>query len=474
MRCLAATKFFLLLLAMLVPFSATASGFQDEGKRVALVIGTGAYESVSALPNPGNDARAIAAAFTRLQFDVIEALDKRLPELKAAIGEFLTKLPDTDIAVLYYAGHSIQIDNENYLIPTDATFDTADALMEQVVPVSSIIGAMDRLAKTKIVVLDACRDNPFLEIAESVLGTADDGRSLAQGLAAISGPEDISQAGSSDYDTYGTVIAYAAAPGRTASDGDGEHSPYTDALLQFMERPGLEVGRMFREVASHVIAETENQQKPEYLVRLTDEVFFSRPEPNQCDYLAIAPFNQVGIAGVEFEKIKPQPAIDACSVAIAENPEHPRYLYNLGRAYDAAGKYVQAVRHYRQSADLGYVHAISNLGVMHINGQGTGQDFNEGVRLLKTAKSLGSRQARISLRASDFSVLFEKAEFEQLQAALKTAGFYEGAIDGDFGPGSQAALRNFQNENGFQNNGVTLETLDALNALSIIPPYELN
>src|SRR5690606_18277956 len=121
----------------------------------------------------------------------------------------------------------------------------------------------------------------------------------------------------------------------------------------------------------------------EYLVRLTDEVFFSRPQPSGWDYFAVAPYNQVGIPGVEFDAIKPARAIAACEEALTADPEHPRYLHNLGRAYDAAADYVRAVDYYQKSSERGYVPAFSTLGVMNINGQGTKQDFVKGVRLLK-------------------------------------------------------------------------------------------
>jgi tetratricopeptide (TPR) repeat protein len=333
---------------------------------------------------------------------------------------------------------------------------------------------MDSRAKTKIVVLDACRNNPFVDQFRTIVHKSGERRDVGEGLARIDPPEKVEKLQSEGYNTYGSIIAFAAAPGATASDGMGDNSPYTTALLQQIERPGVEVGRMFRLAAAHVVQETEGGQKPEYLVRLTDEVFFSRPQPADCDYFAIAPYNQVGIPGVEFDAIKPARAIAACEEALEADADNPRYLHNLGRAFDAAALYSKAVEFYRRSAELGYVPALNNLGVMHINGQGTDQNFNEGIRLLKQARDRGYRLAKVGLRSADFTVLFENAEFKVLQSALKDGGFYSGAVDGDFGTGSQAALEAFQKARGLALNGATLETLDALGIVDVIPPYELN
>ena len=230
----------------------------------------------------------------------------------------------------------------------------------------------------------------------------------------------------------------------------------------------------FRAAASSVIKKTEGRQKPEYLVRLTDEVYFARPEPNECDILAIAPYNSVGLDGVDFDDIKSSKAIRACKAALAIDPGHPRYQHNMGRALDAAARYNQAVNFYRRAAEQDYVPAIHTFGVMHINGQGTKQDFTTGVKLLKQAAKRQYRLAKIALRSADFSKLFERGEFKALQKRLRQRGFYNGPIDGDFGEGSKNALRSFQEANDLRPKGATLETLDELGLLETIPHYDLN
>ncbi|MCO6185954.1 caspase family protein [Rhizobium sp. L1K21] len=448
--------------------------FQDAGKRVALVIGISQYENAPSLVNPTNDAGLIAKTLRTLKFDVIEVIDPSLDNIAEARRTFVDRLEGSDIAFFYYAGHAVQIDNINYIVPRDALFDQPATIFTQLQAVTEIIDEMDRLAKTKLIVLDACRNNPFEEILETAFAEDSQGHSVGRGLAAIDRTANLEKPESSGFNTYGSVIAFAAAPGKTATDGEGGNSPYTAALAREMVRPGVEVGQMFRSAAANVVKATAGEQRPEYLVRLTDEVFLSRPQPSDCDYFAIAPFNQVGIPGVEFDKIKPSKAIPSCQDALAEEPDHPRFLHNLGRAYDAAAQYDKAVEYYKKSADLGYVPAFSTLGVMNINGQGTEQNFHEGVKLLKHAAGLGYRMAKLALRNQDFTVLFRKDEFKRLQAALKTEGYYDGPVDGDFGPKSLAALRSFQDAHQLAANGGTLETLDALNLIDAIPHYELN
>jgi TPR repeat protein len=453
---------------------AETNAFQDAGKRLALVIGISDYEHAQPLRNPVNDARLIAKSLEDLRFEVIFVENAGRAQLTSAHADFVSRLDGTDIAVLYYAGHAIQIDSANYLVPGDAALRSVESVSSELVDLARIVNEMDSRAKTKIVILDACRDNPFERQLAEVLAHAGGERKLGRGLAAIREPTRLEKPEGEGFNTYGSIVAFAAAPGATATDGDGDNSPYTKALAAELARPGVEVGQMFRVAAATVLAETGGKQRPEYLVRLTDEVFFSRPQPSDCDYFAIAPYNQVGIPGVEFDKIRPASAISACEAALAAEPDHPRFLHNLGRAYDAASDYDRAVAFYRKSANLDYVPAFSTLGVMHINGQGTRQDFVEGVRLLKHAASLGYRLAKVGLRNQDFSAIFEQDQFKALQSALKERGHYKGPVDGNFGSGSKAALEAFQAAEGLSSGGATLETLDRLSLLGVIPNYKLN
>lgn len=456
-------------LAATAALAQEGSVYNAPGNKVAWVIGIGAYEETTPLVNPENDASAMADALRALDFNVVETLHPNSEALRRDEAQFVNLLFDADVAMLYYAGHSIQVNSENYILPTDSDFGTLERFRAQTMGVSGILTKMDRLAKMKIVVLDACRDNPFAEQLADATGDPQ----LTRGLAPITSLVTDADLAAAETDVYGTIVAYAAAPGRTALDGEGQNSPYTKALLSRLHEPGLEVGRLFRQVAADVIAESKGQQRPEYLVKLTDEFYFRNIEPHQCDYLAAEPINNLSIPGVEFDLLQTDKAIAACSDALADTPEHARYSHNLARALDAAGRYADSIPHYRVAAAQGYVHALNNLGVMHVNGQGVEQDFVEGTRLLNEARGRGHVQARVNLQGTDFSVLMSGAEFRPIQEKLSALGHYNGPIDGDFGKGSKAALAAYQKANGFLKNGLTLETLDALDLLHIIPNFVL-
>ena len=441
-------------------------------KRVAFVAGVGLYQNIDPLPNPANDANAVAESLGRLGFDVVKLIDPTYRELRDAELDFIDMLDDADVAFFYYAGHSIQLDGVNILIPVDARLDSIDEMSSKTFQLARLVNRMDRFAKTKIIVLDACRDNPFVDKLQSA--AAAQGKSVSRGLARISTLVEDEEIKATDFDTYGTIVSYAAAPGNVASDGQGYNSPYTAALLKRIEEPGLEVGSLFRQVAADVVRQTGGAQKPEYLVKLTDEFYFLNPEPDQCDYLAIEPLNNLSIPGIEFDRVNFKKAIPACRKALEQHPEHPRYAHNLARAYDVSGEHEKSIPYYTIAADQGYVHAINSLGVMYVNGQGVSQDFYKGVELLNRAKKRGHVQARVNLQGTDFSVLLQSPQFIEVQSRLEQLGLYDGPESGIFDDGTKQALANYQKNNKLAVNGLTLETLDHLNLVHVIPHFKLN
>ena len=246
----------------------------DAGQRVALVIGNGAYENATPLKNPGADARAVAEKLEALGFETHAALDATQAGLLGVISDFIDALDGAEAALFYYSGHGLQLGDENYLLPVDISVENELSVRYGAVAISDILADMERRTEANIVVLDACRDNPFAEELRRATGAT---RSLgaSRGLARMS-PS-----------ASGTIIAYAAAAGAVAADGDGEHSPYTEALLQEIDRPGAEVGLIFRRVAGRVVEATGGDQRPELLVRLTSEFYFSAPQA--VEVAAVAP-----------------------------------------------------------------------------------------------------------------------------------------------------------------------------------------
>ncbi len=226
-----------LLLPWVAPLPAFAAG------RVALVVGNGAYTQTSPLANPVNDARAVGAALDRIGFDVtvLENLDE--DEMDDALGEFEEDSVAADVALLFYAGHGMEMNGANYLIPVDARLASASAVSRETVALDSVLAAMAG-AGTRIVILDACRNNPFVR---SMRGAAR-ANVRSGGLAAVASGE-------------GLLVAYAAAAGDVAADGDrSENSPYTTALLEHLERPGVDVRVMLGDVGAEVRGRTGDQQ----------------------------------------------------------------------------------------------------------------------------------------------------------------------------------------------------------------------
>lgn len=441
-------------------------------KRVAFVAGVGDYQNIDPLPNPTNDANAIADSLGRLGFEVVKLIDPSYRELRDAELDFIDMLDEADVAFFYYAGHSIQVDGVNMLIPVDAELDSVNTMVDKTFQLSKLVNRMDRFAKTKIIVLDACRDNPFVDKLHA--SSQATGRGVSIGLAGIGTLVTDEEIKATQFDTYGTIVSYAAAPGNVAADGEGFNSPYTTALLKRLEEPGLEVGRLFRQVAADVVRETGGAQKPEYLVKLTDEFYFLNPEPDQCDYLAIEPQNNLSIAGVEFDRINFEKAIPACRMALEANPSHPRYAHNLARALDLSGEHEKSIPYYTIAADQGYVHAINSLGVMYVNGLGVEQNFFTGVELLNQAKKRGHVQARVNLQGTDFSVLLTSSQFIDVQSRLQVLGVYAGSVSGIYDEPTKLVIAAYQADKKLAVNGLTLETLDHLDLLQVIPNFKLN
>jgi hypothetical protein len=214
--------------------------------RIALVIGNASYKHLDPLPNAGNDARDMSGALRSLGFDVLEGVDLDQAGLKAITRTFLAKLKGADAALFFYAGHGIQVQSINYLLPLDAELKSMTDVVFDAVPLQDIVAMMEREAKTVIVFLDACRDDP---LREQNIGFQTRGLSIEAGLAPQSG-------------AAGTYIAFAAEPGRPSYDGTGRNSYFTGALLKHMTAPGVDIRIMMSDVRSTVIEETAGRQIP--------------------------------------------------------------------------------------------------------------------------------------------------------------------------------------------------------------------
>ncbi|MFN6999919.1 MAG: caspase domain-containing protein [Elioraea tepidiphila] len=249
-----------------------AWGTEAFAQRVALVIGNGAYVEAPPLANPANDATDIHAALTRLGFDSELVVDADRIGLERAIRRFGDRAVGAEAAMLFYAGHAVEVAGRNHLIPVSASIRSDRDLPFETVDVDAVMTQLEGRARVILLFLDACRDNPFrLRLA------AQGGRGIAgTGLAAVRGP-------------VGTLVAFSTAPGTVAQDGTGRNSPFTAALLRHIETEGLEVRPMLGRVRQTVREATGGAQIPWENASLEGEFYFRPAAPRPPSVAALSP-----------------------------------------------------------------------------------------------------------------------------------------------------------------------------------------
>src|ERR1700761_947921 len=216
-------------------------------KRVALVIGNAAYQNASTLPNPVNDGAVIASTLKSAGFDVVDSRhDLSAVEMRRALRDFSDRARDADIALIYYAGHGLEVDGNNYLIPVDAKLERDADVYDEGLSLDRVLVAIEPAKQLRLVILDACRDNPFAKNMKRTLVS----RTIERGLAKV------------EPTNPNTLIAYSAKAGSTALDGDSKNSPFTVALSAHLTTPGLDVRRAFGFVRDDVLKATSSKQEP--------------------------------------------------------------------------------------------------------------------------------------------------------------------------------------------------------------------
>ncbi len=257
------------VLALGWPASA-ATGAEPGGsnapRRVAFVVGNSNYRSIATLANPSRDALAVAEALERLGFEVTRVIDGDRQGLADALASFAERSRGSDIVLFYYAGHGVQINGENYLLPVSIEVTETESIFEQSIGISEV---RERLSEADpgltLFVLDSCRNNPFGPMPARRSGEAGTPLVIGQGLARMSG-------------AAGLLIAYATEPGGVALDGIGLHSPFTAALLRHIEAPGLEIRLLLGRVREDVVANTAGRQVPWVEEAVLGEFYFSEPK----------------------------------------------------------------------------------------------------------------------------------------------------------------------------------------------------
>ena len=381
-------------------------------KRVALVIGNSAYQTVEKLPNPTADARLMSDTLLSLGFFVVGGaaqVDLDKSGFDATLKKFGKELIGADVALVYFAGHGVEAHGRNYLVPVDVhPADTGDVFADMV-DMSDILDTIEKSGtRINLLLLDACRDNPFRDREASISG----------GLAQMQAPA-------------GTFISFATQPRSVSLDGDDGHSPYTRALAATMQHPGFGLFRTFNEVGLAVQKATHGQQlpwlssspitgsfyfagkpagapvqqvslspeTPVLSTRLSDDAL-RRDLVTDCDRLAGMPYDTghaLDLPGVEQARINIAQATAACSEAMQRYPEVARFVFEAGRIANARKDYAQARRLYDQAAAAGYPMALNNIGGMYEGGQGVRVDNAEAARWYRKSVEAGEPIAMVDL-----------------------------------------------------------------------------
>ena len=288
-----------------------ASGPAFAERRVALVIGNSAYRNTVQLPNPRNDATDVARMLKGAGFEVVEGVDLDKRGMDDAFRRFADAAVGADAALFFYGGHGFQFQGANYLVPIDARLTGAADIGAQMARVDDILADLQRASGVRILMLDACRDNP---LADQLLAQANPARAvtITRGLARIK-------------QTAGTVIAYSTQPGAVAADGEGRNSPFAAAFIREVSQPGTEIGPLFRHVAADVYKATNERQLPEVTFSLLGDFYFvGQPAPTAPPPVAAAPA-QTQTAALVLPTPAARSAAEGCDklAASAEDTDRP-------------------------------------------------------------------------------------------------------------------------------------------------------
>ncbi len=453
-RCLVAT--FLMLAA--VVFAATPAG---AGVRLALVIGNGKYVNAPALGNPANNSADLAKALRSVGFEVIEQQDASREAMTKALREFSARLRGTEVALFFYAGHGIQLNGENYLLPVDADIQSPADVRFNTVDLTDIQQEMEGSGRVNIIILDACRNNPFADrLTQS--GRAAPSRGLGR----------IDAAGE------GSLIVYSTQPNNVALDGAGRNSPFTAALLKHVITPGIEVRQMLSRVRGDVLAATDRRQTPWDSSSLTGDIYLAgapsvqpvaaapapvappvpgktevadgsrasgqlaamtgtpppalpaapktdAPPQNECDRLvAFAPPFATPEQLKRAKHVNWPAAATACAAVVAERPNDMRMQYYYGLALDKTNNVVEALRRVKMAADGGDTDAMATLGVYFATGHGVLKNPERAFELFSKSAAAGNPEAVSDLGSMYSNGIFVKQDF------AKALDYYEKAIEG--------------------------------------------
>lgn len=491
-------KFCLIFSLFVFPHAALAS------KRVALVIGMGQYDTIPALDNTLNDANGLSKTLAEIGFEVTKLLDSSSAELRDALSSFQFRAETADLALIYFAGHGVEVLGENFLIPVDAVVSSNRDIQRQGVSLKELLVAVDGARKMRIVILDSCRDNPFGDLLDfdalaqsSEPGDAQGGtnRGLRPVGLAPANPD------------RGTLVAYAARDGQRALDGSGDNSPFALALMEALPEENVEISLAFRKVRDLVLQATGNLQEPHTYGSLSGTPFFlagNKGEAGQTGVSdrrvswALVEDNQetqlealaqqgdtrsmVGLAYIRLntadKRYAPSEAAEYLMRAAEDGSAEAQFelaqLYETGLGVPQ--EFDTALSLYEAAAEQGFADAINDLGIIYFQaGLGVVRNPEKALAFFREAADLGQPQAMFNfaamiddgliagkgpkesadylygaLRAGseivyetlrDNPTMFKVETRKALQRRLKKVGYYSSTIDGQFGAGTQRGIR---------------------------------
>ena len=418
--------------------------------RLALVMGNSAYRNAPALDNPANDAADLAQALRAIGFDVIETRDATREAMAGAVRDFSERIGTADVALFFYAGHGLQMNGENYLLPVDARIESAADVRFNTINLTDIQQEMEGGGRANIIMLDACRNNPFADkLARDHRGvtTRGLGRLEATGV--------------------GSLVVFSTQPNNVAFDGNGRNSPFTSALLKHIAAPGLEVRQMISKVRGDVLAATDQKQVPWDNSSLVGDVYLAGPTPSVAAAPTPAPApvatavpaaQTAMITPVEPQRGTAAPpangpvgdceravaqappfatpeqikqanhvdwarAKDVCEAALAAQPTDPTTQLLAGTIAQHFKNYVEAARFYRAAADAGDRRAQNALAYLYVMGQGVVKDHQRAFELFSKSAEAGWPAAMGNLGS-----MYGNGDFVKEDDA-KALDWYEKAIE---------------------------------------------
>lgn len=455
-------------------------------KRVALVIGNADYKQVPQLSNPVNDAKKVTEVLKKLNFKVTYIENLTRLEMQEELRKFTESIPSDAVAFFYFAGHGVQVNGINFLIPVDARMRRFDNLDYDVIGLNIIVQLMENSpSRLNILVLDSCRDNPWRDMVLSSFRPLGESRSM---------PRTLFQRSLNN--SEGTIIAFATAENDVASDGDGPHSPYTEALLKWLQVPNIEIGAMFRKIREDVKIKTNSSQIPWESGSITGEFYFSKTKNIQL-VSNETPVRMSSIPSRPSTALVERPIRDRikrekeAEEEQKKNDEEDQYWESIQKIRSRKilkealeeylkkypeGKYKDIAK--LQLKDLEQPESASgqsgnqpgqtgnNSSQNQGNGTSSGQNQGNGNGNIagngnNTSGSNGSNNDQKSTPAGPAEPeVLAKVDRQipadlrlRIQKSLALLGFYKGAITGNFGPETHGAIFAFQNSKKFSPTG---------------------